>query len=43
MNYFFPKEKNQKRVIRAKEDFIKDMSFRLETGAITYTIDKFLK
>jgi len=42
MNYFFPGDKNHKRIIKAKEDFIKDMSFNLPIGVITHTIDKFL-
>lgn len=43
MRYFFPEDRNQKKTTRSKEDFLKDMSFRLETGAVTHTIDKFLK
>lgn len=32
LRYFFPVDKNPRRINKAKEDFAKDMSFRLETG-----------
>ena len=41
MRYFFPEVKDKKKQSRFKEDFLKDMYFRLETGAVTRTTDKF--